>query len=764
MNVTPLSLRCYPEEKMLLMTEMDKRINQFVFPIQFLVAVIGNSLTMSVLLSSHTKNRANHLLAFLALCDILVFVMMLPHYLASLDIFANNTQFRYVHFHTKVHFGALSNWFSAAAIWFVLAVSVERLLIIKFPFRSLENYSSPQITLASLGILIGTLLLTSYHHVSHTCLTWLVCAGEQLIGLCYSNALEKWGRRENPTSAFTRQWIEASVFLNAVFAVLLPVFAVALLNISLIKLLKKRNSEELLLNSVNTNPEAIHEQERKMTHTVLAIVTCFSCTQGPSAIVFMYQILYGSTSTLQIASVVANQLVLTGKMLNIVLFCMTSSTFRRKLLQTCTDWICTLIHCDRKHNHRSHFTRSQSKSGMTQRTSLMYSWSPRGVRSSIVSQTSQKHIEDSVEMNATPLSLRCFSEDKMVLMTEMDKRINQLLFPIQFLVAVIGNSLTMSVLLSAHMKNRANHLLAFLALCDILVFVMMFPHYLAALDMFASNSQFRVVHFHTKVHFGALSNWFSAAAIWFVLAVSVERLLIIKFPFRSLDNYNSRQILLISLGILVATFVLTSYHHISHTCLTFEVCSGNQVIGICYENVRDKWGKRENPTSALTKHWIEASVYLNAVFAVLLPVFAVAVLNISLVRLLKKRNTQELLIHSVSANPSALQEQERKMTHTVLAIITCFSLTQGPSAIVYMVQKLYQPSSALQIASVVANQLVLTGKMLNVVLFCMTSSTFRRKLLQTCGRWMYTVLYCDRKAGNRYEKGPGSLALSPNQL
>ncbi|ETN75572.1 hypothetical protein NECAME_12303 [Necator americanus] len=181
------------------------------------------------------------------------------------------------------------------------------------------------------------------------------------------------------------------------------------------------------------------------------------------------------------------------------------------------------------------------------------------------------------------------------------------------------------------------------------------------------------------------------------------------------------------------------YHHISHTCLTFEVCSGNQVIGICYENVRDKWGKRENPTSALTKHWIEASVYLNAVFAVLLPVFAVAVLNISL----------ELLIHSVSANPSALQEQERKMTHTVLAIITCFSLTQGPSAIVYMVQKLYQPSSALQIASVVANQLVLTGKMLNVVLFCMTSSTFRRKLLQTCGRWMYTVLYCDRKAGNR---------------
>ncbi|KHJ85391.1 hypothetical protein OESDEN_14885 [Oesophagostomum dentatum] len=39
--------------------------------------------------------------------------------------------------------------------------------------------------------------------------------------------------------------------------------------------------------------------------------------------------------------------------------------------------------------------------------------------------------------------------------------------------------------------------------------------------------------------------------------------------------------------------------------------------------------------------------------------------------------------------------------------------------------------------------------MLNVVLFCMTSSTFRRKLLQTCKKWIYTMFYCSERFRNR---------------
>ncbi|CAD6192889.1 unnamed protein product [Caenorhabditis auriculariae] len=321
----------------------------------------------------------------------------------------------------------------------------------------------------------------------------------------------------------------------------------------------------------------------------------------------------------------------------------------------------------------------------------------------------------------------------------------QFIFPVQFVITVVGNLLTMTVLLSGHIKNRANHLLASLALCDMMVFVMMLPHYVASIDYVSDSPTFRLFHFHSKPHFGALTNWFSAAAIWFVLAVSVERLLIIKFPFRSLDVYNTRQIVIVSVGILLSTLVLTSYHHISHTCLSFIACHGTQVLGRCYPNTEELIGKRRNPTSDFVKQYLHVSVFANALLAVLLPIFAVAILNISLIRLVKKRHSQDLLMRS--ATPSNMQEQEKKMTHTVLAIVTCFTLTQGPSAVVFIHQNLLPLNEYSIYLSVVANELVLTGKMLNVVLFCLTSETFRRRLWHTCRFWFTIFFYVGRKGG-----------------
>ncbi|CAI4227203.1 unnamed protein product [Auanema sp. JU1783] len=402
MSSNSTQTRCYPEDHLLLMGNLEKYINNYIFPIQFLITVIGNLLTMSVLLSAHMKNRANHILACLALCDILVFVMMFSHYLASIDFFSQSVDFRLFHFHTKVHFAALTNWFSAAAIWFILAVSIERLMIIKYPFRSLEAYNSKRVFLLTSSIFTLTFILTSYHHVSHTCLSWIVCNETQAVGICFPNVMDSFGRRPNPTSSLVKTWINISIYLNAGFAVLLPIIAVAIINISLIRLLKRRNNEELILNNVNMNTTTLHEQEKKMTNTVLAIVSCFSLTQGPSALVFTLHRLYPNAPVMRDISIIANQLVLTGKMLNVVLFCLTSESFRKKMMHTCRCWMLMIFYCDRS-KARWRISREQSKSIVTQKTSIVYSPSGRTRRVSALSDSISMRTQVQREIVDSPL-------------------------------------------------------------------------------------------------------------------------------------------------------------------------------------------------------------------------------------------------------------------------------------------------------------------------------------------------------------------------
>ncbi|CAB3409092.1 unnamed protein product [Caenorhabditis bovis] len=392
-----LWFRCFNDLR--LMSDLEKHINNYIFPIQFIITVVGNLLTMTVLLGGHIKNRANHLLTSLALCDMFVFVMMVPHYLSSLDVFSQSNRFRLFHYQSKPHFGALSNWFSAAAIWFVLAVSLERLLIIKFPFRSLDVYNVKQMIIISVGIMLATLILTSYHHISHSCLLFIACYGTQVLGKCYPNTEDTIGKRPNPTSHFTKQYLHVSVYANAILAVLLPIFAVAIMNISLIRLVKRRHSEELLVRNANSGPSNMAEQEKKMTQTVLAIVSCFTLTQGPSAIVFICQTIFPSNHYLPYISVIANQLVLTGKMLNVVLFCLTSETFRRRLWLTVRFWCTLIFYAGRNKSDRSNFTRS--KSVMTQKTSIVYSPCSRNFSTNRRGSVSS----DSIKTNARPIPL-----------------------------------------------------------------------------------------------------------------------------------------------------------------------------------------------------------------------------------------------------------------------------------------------------------------------------------------------------------------------
>jgi hypothetical protein len=98
-------------------SELDLFLLSYVFPVQFVLGVLGNGMNLLVLLSEGMRNRANDLLAAVALCDITVFSVLLPICLAAYDVFATNQLFRFVYLSTRIHLAAIANWWSAASTW-----------------------------------------------------------------------------------------------------------------------------------------------------------------------------------------------------------------------------------------------------------------------------------------------------------------------------------------------------------------------------------------------------------------------------------------------------------------------------------------------------------------------------------------------------------------------------------------------------------------------------------------------------------------------
>uniref|UniRef100_A0A9J2PTG2 G-protein coupled receptors family 1 profile domain-containing protein n=1 Tax=Ascaris lumbricoides TaxID=6252 RepID=A0A9J2PTG2_ASCLU len=420
------------------------------------------------------------------------------------------------------------------------------------------------------------------------------------------------------------------------------------------------------------------------------------------------------------------------------------------------------------------------------------------------------------------------------------------------------------------MRNRANHLLAALAFTDMAVFFLMLPICFAAFSPFYTSISFRIIFGSSKIHLAATANWFSCAAIWIVLAVSIERLLIIKFPFRSLKPYHSFESVATIVAIFLFALALTSYHHVSYKCTLIWLCNmtqvhvhclpaiwnlsklgfpaeppptetfisyvnisavANAIIGvivpvfvvailnislirslhrrntqefvsksmnnaigsssvheqerkmtitvvaiISYHHVSYKctliwlcnmtqvhvhclpaiWNlsklgfPAEPPPTETFISYVNISAVANAIIGVIVPVFVVAILNISLIRSLHRRNTQEFVSKSMNnaIGSSSVHEQERKMTITVVAIISCFTITQMPSALLFLYEKLISDAKTETFATVssITNFLVLTGKMLNVFLFCLTSASFRRKFFATLNSWLGSLL-CTRHSG-----------------
>ncbi|KAL3983237.1 7 transmembrane receptor (rhodopsin family) protein [Acanthocheilonema viteae] len=329
--------------------------------------------------------------------------------------------------------------------------------------------------------------------------------------------------------------------------------------------------------------------------------------------------------------------------------------------------------------------------------------------------------------------------DKQLLLTNssLDDFLQHYVFPIQFILGVAGNSINLVVLLSKGMRSKTNSLLSAMAFADLALLFCMLPHSLASFEIAYRSYTFRYFYYVSKRQLNAFANFFSTAATWLVLTVSVERFIGIRSPVHAHFKWKEKGVLLIIVPIFIGAFVITFYHQIAYKYSIHTVCNGTQLKG----NVRPidyNWTGNKLYGNVLT-NYIHYGKYLQLITVILVPIVAVAFLNVSLICLMRNRmvtrrnrNTSDYSMLRNCNDTGIMQRQERKVTVTVLAIVTCFTITHAPSLIPFVWETFgiskENPLPFLATVSI-ANSLLITGKVLNFVLFCSSSVHFRRRLM-----------------------------------
>uniref|UniRef100_A0A913HBU8 G_PROTEIN_RECEP_F1_2 domain-containing protein n=1 Tax=Strongyloides stercoralis TaxID=6248 RepID=A0A913HBU8_STRER len=313
----------------------------------------------------------------------------------------------------------------------------------------------------------------------------------------------------------------------------------------------------------------------------------------------------------------------------------------------------------------------------------------------------------------------CLTEEQMLLaFNGIERILTGYITPILIIFGVIGNITNLTVLMTPSLRSKSNILLSALALSDCIFLLLISPHSMANFNFFALNNTFRYLYFRLKMHLIALANFASASAIWFVLAICLERLIGIKYPL-SVRKYGTKYVYFIVIGTIIVTFMLTGYSHISYDCVIKKFCNNTQIHSICFSVQQEKW------TTNLPNHhsaFIKSYVKWNTLFWS----------NVLLIMTLRERQKfMEKSNNNIKEGAAKSQMLlEQKITITVCAIVTSFTVTQGPSAVVLLMSDLlnYNTKLATSIAFI-PQFLVILGKSMNFLLFCLSSSNFRQRLL-----------------------------------
>jgi len=225
------------------------------------------------------------------------------------------------------------------------------------------------------------------------------------------------------------------------------------------------------------------------------------------------------------------------------------------------------------------------------------------------------------------------------------------------------------------------------------------------------------------------------------VTVCFERLLAVRWPLRARTFWRHRlqRPSAIILFICLLSIPMTLHFHITHSFAEVELADGRTVLRVFLR-------------PHMEGYWRAATIVLT-LFQVIIPVFLVGSTSVlmadalfSVCRFARSKqdpSTSPILTSSNGVHVSPAQmtplvqiqsTQQKRATVMVLVIAVAFALFQLPSACIF-IWELLEPQAPLNRGFItlgtLANSLVVSGKMANFFLFCMSSKHFRRHLRRT---------------------------------
>ncbi|CAI4222557.1 unnamed protein product [Auanema sp. JU1783] len=321
--------------------------------------------------------------------------------------------------------------------------------------------------------------------------------------------------------------------------------------------------------------------------------------------------------------------------------------------------------------------------------------------------------------------------------TELEYMLQRYVYPCLAVIGIFGNFLNLTVLLNRNMRSRANSFLSVLAFADIIFLSLLFPNILANYEFFTFNYYFRWFYFNTKVHLLSLANWCSAVAIWCVIAVCADRLVGIRSPLYTRSTWSKWKLPALITTIVVVSGCATFYQHFEYDCPLRSYCQHAQLYSRCLPVTSEAWfGNRENPYSHEFRKLISLSVLIYVFLMIIFPIVLLTILNLMLLCALRKRQKHLQLLNEAENSRRAnenqlLQKTEHRVTLTVTFIVTMFTLTNGPSALIHLIRTTYHlQQHELYDLTMICSTLVICGKASNFILFCLGSKHFRLRLMK----------------------------------